>query len=93
MSVCLSVTFAGIGRALEKIKSDNIVDIDICYRMALLRKLFSVTFTFFLKVKDLNLHLLTVASNQSDATCANKHSNRDLATQWRATIHGRHLRV
>ena len=48
--------------------------------MELLQKLFSVSLTYFLKVKDLNQDLPRMASNHSGATCANKDLNRDLPT-------------
>ena len=43
-----------------------------------LRKLFSATLTYVLKVIDLNRDLATVASNHSGATCTSIDSNRDL---------------
>ena len=62
-----------------KMEKKTLVDFDICHRMALLRKLFSVTLIYFLKVKDLHQDLLTVVtSNHSSATRASKDSNRDL---------------
>ena len=80
--VCLSVTIIGIGHTLVKIKNvkSDFVDFDICHRMTLLRKLFSMTLTQFLKVKDSNLDISTVASKHSGVICASKDSNRYLPT-------------
>ena len=43
------------------------VDCDISHRMALLRKSFYVTLTYFLKLEDLNLDLFTLARNCSQS--------------------------
>ena len=47
--VFVCVTIVGIGHTLPKVKNikNTFVDFDICHRMTLLRKLFSVTSTYF----------------------------------------------
>ena len=46
------------------------IDFEIYYRMASLRKLYFLTLTYFLKVKDSNRDLPTVANVNSSVTCA-----------------------
>ena len=80
VSVCVCVYVTLIHAIIPKIKNveNDVNRFNICHRMASLRKLYSVTSTYFLKVKDANQDLLTVASNHSGATCMIKDSNRNL---------------
>ena len=59
LSVCLCVEIFRTGYIFAKIKKvrNTILDLDICHRMASLRKLYSVTLTYFLKVKNWNVYL------------------------------------
>ena len=70
--LCVSVTIVRKSHTLAKIKHVKMtfVDFKICHRMALLRKLYSVTFTYFLKVKDSNRDRSTASNAHSSATCA-----------------------
>ena len=55
----------------QNLQMSTFVDFDICHRIMLLRKLHSVTVTYFLKVTNLNRY-------HSGATCTSKASNPDL---------------
>ena len=52
--VCLCVTFLINGRILTKIKN---VKTDICHRMVSLQKMISVTLTYLLMVKNVNVNI------------------------------------
>ena len=54
----------------QKCKNQMFVDFDICHQMASLRKFYSVTLTYFLKVKYSNRDLLNVANAHSRVTNA-----------------------
>ena len=53
--LCLGVTTVHTGRISAKITNEKMtfVDFDICLRMASLRNLYSVTLTYFFKLKNL----------------------------------------
>ena len=68
----------------QKSKTVNFVDFYICHRMASLRKLYSVTMTYSLTVKESNRDLPTVTSEHSGATGASKDLNRTFQKWWTA---------
>ena len=70
--VPVCVTIIRTGHTLAKIKNMNMtfVDFDIGHRMASLRKFYSVTLTYFSKVKNWNRDLSTVASAHTSVTSA-----------------------
>ena len=55
------------------------VDFDICNRMVSLRKLYSVTLTYFFNVKDSNRDLPTLANAHTSVTNSSADSNSNLS--------------
>ena len=76
----LKMLYLWNGKSWRKNVWEIFVNFDICHRMMQLQKKHFVTLTSFLKVKDSNRDLPTVASNHSGATCTSKDSNRSLST-------------
>ena len=59
--MCVCVTIVRTFHTLSKFKNTKkltFVDFDICYQMASLQKLYSMTLTYFLKVKILKFYYL-----------------------------------
>ena len=73
MPVCFFV-FVTIIRTVvgenQKCKNNSLIDFDICHLMSSLRKLYSVTLTYFSKVKDWNQDLPTSANALTSVTIA-----------------------
>ena len=61
--VCACITIVCTCNSLEQIKNVKMppVDFDICHRMALMQKLYSVTLTYLLKVTIINFYISETA--------------------------------
>ena len=57
MNIRASVCVCHYGSHIAKLKNVNmtLIDFDVCYRMMSLRKLYSVTLTYFLNVTSFNI--------------------------------------